>query len=69
MKPSTLIRTFETGAEQRYCGECGEWYILPIPYEKANQQIRDLCPECIARLQREHEDQPRKEEVGPEWYS
>ena len=37
------------------CTRCGARYFLTIPYAKANKQIRDFCPECIEKFQREHE--------------
>jgi hydrogenase maturation factor HypF (carbamoyltransferase family) len=53
--PSTLIRKNPDGSEYRICG-CGDHYTLPIPYDRANPRIRDLCPFCISEMQREQED-------------
>jgi len=55
MNPSVLIKVRENGAEDRVCGECNEAYLLPIPYEKCNPKSRDLCCDCIAKMQRESE--------------
>ena len=44
-----------TTTEERYCGECGEFYLLPLPYEQCNPITRDLCTACISDLQRSHE--------------
>ena len=49
--PSTLIQKREGGSEDRYCGECGEFYQIPLPYEKCSEKTRDLCVECIKRMQ------------------
>jgi hypothetical protein len=69
MKPSTLIGVRPNGTEERYCGECGTFYLLPIPYDKCNPVTRDLCTECIAKMQREHDEPVKKAEpTGPDWY-
>jgi hypothetical protein len=48
---------------------CREIYDLPIPYEQANPIIRDLCPECIGRLQRDHDRESKKEIASQDWFS
>lgn len=50
---SVLIRVKPDGAEERYCGICGEEYLLPIPYDRCSPKSRDLCTECIHALQKE----------------
>jgi hypothetical protein len=40
----------------RVCKDCGERYVLPIPYAEANPQIRDRCVDCIATYQLENEE-------------
>ena len=49
---SVLIRVKPDGAEERYCGICGEEYLLPIPYDKCSPKSRDLCADCIHALQK-----------------
>jgi hypothetical protein len=44
---SVLIKVRPDGAEERYCGVCGEFYLLPIPYDTCNPKSRDCCIECI----------------------
>ena len=44
---STLHRINPDGSEHRECG-CGKCYTLPVPYDKANPAIRDMCPVCIS---------------------
>lgn len=34
------------------CKNCRAGFILPIPYEKANE-LRDYCPDCVAKLSAE----------------
>jgi len=58
--PSILIQVHDSGEEARYCGGCGEYYLLPIPYDKCNPAIRDLCAECISVIQRNHETSESK---------
>ena len=45
----------------RTCADSGKTYDLPIPYEKANPDIRDKCIDCIEKYQQEHEKKG-------EWY-
>lgn len=33
--------------EVRTCAKCGGPYLLPLEYENANPDIRDLCIDCI----------------------
>lgn len=47
---STLSRKNTDGSEDRTCG-CGAHYRLPVPYERANPTIRDLCPDCVYEYQ------------------
>ncbi len=44
---SVLIGTRPDGMEDRYCGSCGEPYLLPLPYDNCNPEIRDLCIDCL----------------------
>lgn len=44
---SILIGVRPNGTEERYCGKCGEFYLLPHSYDKCNPAIRDLCTDCI----------------------
>lgn len=36
--------------ESRKCA-CGRTYTLPLPYDAANPEIRDLCPDCLSKEQ------------------
>jgi hypothetical protein len=59
---STLVRVNPDGTEYRICG-CGDHYTLPMPYDKANKEIRDMCPVCVSieqwdRLNAEEEATP-----------
>jgi hypothetical protein len=36
--------------ELRQCA-CGRIYTLPLPYDAANTEIRDLCPDCLSKEQ------------------
>jgi hypothetical protein len=51
---------------------CKKPYALPIPYKDANALIRDLCPECIDRFQREHREgipaAPKEKPANQEWF-
>lgn len=49
---SVLIAIRPDGTEERYCGICGEFYLLPIPYQRCSPKIRDLCADCIHALQK-----------------
>ncbi len=40
----------------KVCRDCGEPYVLPIPYADANPLIRDRCVDCIAIYQQENEE-------------
>jgi len=56
----------------RTCKDCGKLFDLPIPYEQANALIRDRCTDCIAKLQREHEEKmqkPQPEIAGQDWFT
>jgi hypothetical protein len=55
--PSTLYRKNPDGSEQRICG-CGDHYCLPLPYEKANPRIRDMCPVCLSQWQDKQPQNP-----------
>ncbi|MDD1695115.1 MAG: hypothetical protein LUQ71_10365 [Methanoregula sp.] len=62
---STLLRKNpEDGSEDRICG-CGDHYRLPIPYERANPLIRDMCPNCVYEFQNLHiPEEPKEETAG-----
>ena len=49
---SVLIAIRPDGTEERYCGICGEEYLLPIPYDRCSPKSRDLCTECISAMQK-----------------
>ena len=50
---------------------CKKPYPLSVPYKDANPLIRDLCPECIYRMQRGHRDgmpAPKEKPKSQEWF-
>lgn len=50
--------------EWRLCSDCHEPFMVPVPYEDQNPDIRDKCVECISKYQREHEKTEKEE-----WFS
>jgi hypothetical protein len=42
----------QTEATWRICRICGNDYFLPVGYQEANPEIRDLCLDCISLKQR-----------------
>jgi hypothetical protein len=45
VRPPILYR------KEMKCIKCGQPYTLHTPYEKCNETIRDLCTDCIWKLQ------------------
>jgi hypothetical protein len=54
--------------EHRTCEDCGKPYLLPIPYDQANEQIRNKCLDCIKGLQRDQEVTVTPQGKTDEWY-
>jgi len=46
--PETFIKPVVPYSTDRVCN-CGKTYKLGTPYEKCNEEVRDMCDDCLSK--------------------